>query len=205
MQNRTLMLGILAAFALLIGVLVGAILLKPGAVEISSGTLLPQPRPIADFSLSGSDGQPYTKASLAGHWSLIFAGYTFCPDVCPTTLAELKGVLNKLGADAGKLQVVFISVDPERDTPQRLAQYVHYFSPDFRAATGEVAALEKLGQSLGFVFVKVPGATPESYLMDHSAALMLVNPQAELVGYLTPPFKADAIAADLKPLLQRNR
>ena len=198
------MLGIAAALALVIGVLVGGILLKPGDVEISSGTLLPQPRPIVDFSLSGSDGQAFTKASFSGHWSLIFAGYTFCPDVCPTTLTELKGVLSKLGTDAGKLQVVFISVDPERDTPERLAQYVHYFSPDFRAATGDVAALEKLGQSLGFVFVKVPGATPESYLMDHSAALMLVNPQAELVGYLTPPFKADAIAADLKPMLQRD-
>lgn len=205
LQNRNLMLGVAAAFALLVGILVAIILLKPGAVAIRSGTLLPQPRPVADFSLTGSDGQPFTKASLSGHWSLIFAGYTFCPDVCPTTLTDLKSVLNQLGPDAGKLEIVFISIDPARDTPARLAQYVHYFSPDFRAATGEVAALEKLGQSLGFVFIKVPGASPENYLMDHSAALMLVNPQAELAGFLTPPFKADVIAADLKPLLQRDR
>jgi len=199
------MLGVLALFALLIGILVGAILLRPGAIEISSGTLLPQPRALADFQLIGADGQPFTKASLAGHWTLAFAGYTFCPDVCPTTLTDLNAVLRQLGPDAAKLQVLFISVDPERDTPVRLAQYVHYFNPEFRAASGDVAALEQLGKSLGFVFVKVAGATPESYLMDHSAALMLINPQAELVGYLTPPFKAELIAADLKPLLQRER
>ncbi len=204
MRNRRIITGGIAAFALMIGALVGAILLQPGAVELNSGTLLPKPRPIAPFTLSGSNGRPFTNADFSGHWTLVFAGYTFCPDVCPTTLADLASVRSKLGADAGKLQVVFISVDPQRDTPERLDKYVHYFSPDFRAATGDNAALEALGQSLGFVFLKVPGATPESYLMDHSAALMLINPRAELAGYLTPPFKADVIAADLEPLLQRD-
>lgn len=204
LQHRVLILSLAAAGALLLG-LFAALSLRPQAAEFRSGTLLETPRAISDFALIGGDGQPFTKADLQGHWSLIFAGYTFCPDVCPTTLATLKAMQAKLGPDAQRLQVVFLSVDPERDTPPRLAQYVRYFSPDFRAATGEVPALEKLGENLGFVFAKVLGATPETYLMDHSAALMLVDPKAELAGYLTPPFKAEAMAADLKPLLERGR
>jgi protein SCO1/2 len=182
-------------------VLAGRSLLQPPAVELASGTLLQAPRAVADFSLTGSDGRPFTKAAFSGHWNLVFAGYTFCPDVCPTTLADVKAALGKLGPQAAKLQVTFVSIDPERDTPERLAQYVHYFDPSFRAATGTKENLDKLGQSLGYVYEKVPGATPQSYLMDHSAMLILVNPNAELVGYLTPPFKPDAIAGDLKRLL----
>ncbi len=195
----------IAVIAVVAGALASLIMLKQSTTEIASGTLLPQPRAIADFSLNAADGRTFTKADFTGHWTIVFAGYTFCPDVCPTTLTDLTAVIKQLGPDdAKKLQVLFVSVDPERDMPERLAKYVHYFSPDFRAATGDVAALEKLGTSLGFVFMKVPGATPTSYLMDHSAALMLVNPKAELAGFLTPPFKADAIADDLRPLLQRD-
>jgi len=98
--------------------------------------------------------------------------------------------------------VLFISVDPARDTPQALAQYVHYFGADFHGATADDAELEKLGKDLGFVYLKVPGTTPDNYLMDHSAALMLINPKAELAGYLSPPFDAATIAKDLKNLIE---
>ena len=205
-RNRIFLLGLAAAIAALIGMAVGVIVLRPGTVmQLSSGSLLQTPKSIADFTLRGDDGKPFTKTDLDGHWTLIFTGYTFCPDVCPTTLADLKASVAKLGSDAARLRVLFISVDPERDTPERLAHYVHYFNPDFRAATADVAVLEKLGIELGFVFAKVPGATSDSYLMDHSAALILMNPHAELAGYLTPPFKPDAIAADLRPLMARDR
>jgi protein SCO1/2 len=171
------------------------------ASNIQSGTLLPQPRAVPDFTLQGADGKPYTRADLRGHWTLIFPGYTYCPDVCPTTLAELKAVYGKLGGDADKLQILFLSVDPERDTPQRLASYVHTFDPRFRAATGPVPALEKLGGELGFVFNKVPGKTPDSYLMDHSASMMLIDPQAQLAGYVVPPFTVEGLTSDLKSLI----
>jgi protein SCO1/2 len=192
-------LGLAAAAALLLGA-AAAVLLRPHAAALKSVTLLPEPRAVADFSLTGSDGRPFTRASLAGHWTLIYVGYTFCPDQCPTTLALLKSVYAKLGAVAGKIQVLFVSIDPERDTPARLAQYVHYFSPQFAAATGPQSELDKMGSNLGFVYDKVPGATPQSYLMDHSAALMLIDPDARLAGYLTPPFNAIDMAADLKKL-----
>ncbi len=201
--NRTLY-GLLAAFAILVGIVAGMVVLRPQETPIQSGTLLQKPRAVTDFSLVADNGQPWTRADLAGHWSLIYVGYTHCPDVCPTTLALLKGVEKGLGADASKIRFVFLSIDPERDTPQNLAQYTHYFSPDFLAVTGPNAQLDRLGSSIGFVYQKVPGETPQAYLMDHSAQLILINPQAELAGYLTPPFKTESLVADLKLIVEKN-
>ena len=202
--NRSLSWALLAGFAVLIGIVAGLVVLRPSTVQIQSGTLLQQPRPIADFTLNGSDGKPYTKADLAGHWSLLYVGYTHCPDVCPTTLAQLKAVEKGLGADAAKIRFIFLSIDPERDTPEALGQYTHYFSPDFIAVTAPNAQLDALGANLGYVYEKVPGATPQSYLMDHSSALILINPRAGLAGYLTPPFKTESLVSDLKQLLEKS-
>ncbi|MDI3258265.1 MAG: SCO family protein [Sinobacteraceae bacterium] len=204
MNKPYLRFALLAAVAVLAGLAAGSLWLHPGSVRLASGELLDTPRPIADFTLTGGDGQPFTRSDLLGHWSLIYVGYTYCPDVCPTTLMLLKNVERDLGRDAGRLRVVFISVDPARDTPQRLADYVHYFSPDFSAATGPDAVLEALGKNLGFAYNKVPGKTPDSYLMDHSAALMLIDPQARLAGYLLPPFKVQALVEDLRRIIERG-
>jgi len=203
-SKSTLSYGLLAAFAILVGIAAGLIVLRPAAVEIQSGTLLKSPRPVVDFSLVADDGKPFTKADLAGRWSLIYVGYTHCPDVCPTTLAQLKAVEKGLGADAARIHFIFLSIDPERDTPQALGQYTHYFSPDFTAVTGPNAELDKLGASLNFVYQKVPGQTPQSYLMDHSSALILVDPQARLAGFLTPPFKTEALVSDLRQVTERS-
>jgi protein SCO1/2 len=190
----------LAAAAL--GAVAAQLWLAPRSpIAFQSGTLLPAPRAIADFTLTGEDGKPFTNSALTGRWSLLFTGFTHCPDVCPTTLALLKSVVEGLGPAAHDLQVVFISVDPERDRTENLERYVHYFSPTFRGATGPVEQLEKLGANLGFVFAKVPGDISESYTMDHSAALILVNPRGELAGYITPPLRKDALVADLASVL----
>ncbi len=204
MSNRTLKWSLLAALAVLAGIAAALSVLRPASVELKSGTLLQPPRPIADFSLDGSDGKPYTRADLGGHWSVLYVGYTHCPDVCPTTLAQLKAVEKDLGTDAGKARFIFLSVDPERDTPQALGQYTHYFSPDFVAVTAPDAQLQALGANLGFVYEKVPGQTPQSYLMDHSSALILIDPQARLAGYLVPPFKTEDLVSDLKQLLEKS-
>jgi protein SCO1 len=203
-RNPKMVWGLLAGFAALAGVAVSFAVLRQPEQPLRTGELLNPPRPVADFSLTGDDGQPYTKANLLGHWNLIYVGYTFCPDVCPTTLAQLKAVQAGLGADAAKLKVTFLSIDPERDTPQHLAQYVHYFSPSFSAATGPNAQLDAMGANLNFVYQKVPGATPQSYLMDHSSALILIDPQARLAGYLVPPFKTPDLIADLKTVLEKS-
>jgi protein SCO1/2 len=203
-SNRTLSWALLAGLAVLAGAAAALLVLRPGGVQILSGTLLQPPRPVIDFSLQGSDGKPFTKADLAGHWNVLYVGYTHCPDVCPTTLAQLKAVEQGLGADASRVRFIFLSIDPGRDTPDALGQYTHYFSPDFVAVTAPDAQLEALGSSLGFVFEKVPGQTPQSYLMDHSAQLTLLDPQGRLAGYLTPPFKTENLVGDLKQLVEKS-
>jgi protein SCO1/2 len=202
-KTRTGLLALAALAAVLLGVVAGIGWFPAKEAGPTTITLLPSPRPVDNFTLSGADGKPFTHSDLRERWTLIFAGYTYCPDVCPTTLTQLKETMTKLGDDAGSLQILFLSVDPERDTPERLAKYVHYFDPRFRAATGPVPALENLGKALGFVFAKVPGKTPDSYTIDHSAAMMLVNPQAQLAGYIVPPFATDALAHDLKAVMDR--
>ena len=132
----------------------------------------------------------------------MFAGFTTCPDICPTTLTLMKAVMDDLGPDAQKVQMLLLSIDPERDTPERLKSYVQYFDPRFKGATAPNTELDKLARAMSFVYTKVPGATPETYTMDHSSALMLVNPKGELAGFFTAPHRREALVADLKGLLK---
>lgn len=174
----------------------------PGA-QLDSGTLLQVPRPLPDFTLAGLDGRNFTKTDLRKGWSLIFVGFTHCPDVCPNTMGVLKTVAARLEAQQRPLQVMLLSVDPDRDKPEQLATYVRYFNPAFTAATGAPEELDKLAKAMGFAYIKVPGATPESYTIDHSTALILVNPDAEVAGYFTAPLKSEALATDLAKLIPR--
>ncbi len=203
---KALTLGIVAAVAAIAGLVVANFVFKPdqpaGVHQLASGTLLPSPRAIPEFALAGADGQPFTKAQLNGHWSLIFVGFTHCPDVCPNTLAKLKLVHAKLEAEKKALNVVFLSVDPGRDTPPIIGSYVTHFDPSFQGATGPNPELDKLGSAMGFIYMKAPGATPESYSIDHSSALILVNPQAQVAGYFTQPLDVDALVADLGTLIE---
>lgn len=180
-----------------------ALLLEPRNVVLKSGVLLPQPRPVIDFSLQGTGGQPFTRADLRGHWTLIFSGYTHCPDVCPTTLAALSQVFGKLDDLRPRLRMRFISVDPRRDPPPLLARYVHAFDPDFAAATGSQAQLKALGRNLGFAYSYAPSTdgNPDDYLVNHSAVMMLINPKAQLAGYFSPPIKIADMATDLRHIV----
>jgi protein SCO1/2 len=182
----------IAAAALGIGV---ALHRAPARVPgLESGLLLRQPRAIADFSLTDQDGKPFDRARLLGHWTLVFVGFTRCPDVCPSTLSTLKQLELRLRPGPSTL---FVSIDPERDTPETLKQYVRYFSPNLVGATGSAEQLERLCASLGVAYVKVPGKAPGEYTMDHTAALVLVNPSAQVAGYFQPPHRADTLANDL--------
>ena len=164
-------------------------------------TVLPNARTLPAFELQQSDGTPLTADELKGHWTLVFLGFTHCPDVCPTTLAELAGAQKQWAAlpAATRPRVLFVSADPERDTPQLVAQYAHAFHPDTLAATAPVPQLERFARSLSLVFMKVPGASGEAndYSIDHSAALVLLDPQGKLGGVIQPPFDIKAVAADL--------
>ncbi len=174
-------------------------------------TMFPQTRPLPAFSLRQSDGTQLAAGELNGHWTLVFLGFTYCPDICPTTLAELARAQNQWRAlpETTRPRVLFVSVDPERDTPTRIGEYAHAFHADTLAATADVPTLENFAKSLGFVFMKAPGKgfdeNPNDYSMDHSSAIAVLDPQGRLAGLIRPPFQPDAIAADLKALTEASK
>jgi protein SCO1/2 len=171
--------------------------------------LFEQPRVLPAFSLQQSDGTPLVPGELQGHWTLVFLGFTHCPDVCPTTLARLAQAQKAWAAlpEATRPRVLFVSVDPDRDTPDRVGEYAHAFHKDTLAATADLPALEAFARSLSLVFMKVPapaGAPADQYSVDHSAALAVLDPQARMAGVVQPSgdagLDAQAIAADLAAL-----
>ena len=207
MFNRTFGYILVAALAAGLGLLAAFQFLgrddAPAAPPLQAVTLLPQPRQLPAFNLRQSDGTPLVPGELAGHWTLVFLGFTFCPDVCPTTLAELAQAQKQWESmpESTRPRVLFVSVDPERDTPGKTGEYAHAFHPDTLAATADVPALEKFATSLGFVFMKAPGANfehnPQDYSVDHSAHIAVLDPQGRLAGLIRPPLQPQAIAADL--------
>lgn len=188
--------------ALLLGLLVANFMLAPKTVALTTGTQLSEPRELPDFQLQDQDDRRISKADWLGHWTLIFPGFTYCPDVCPSTLGLLKQVQAALGSDSAKLKIVFLSVDPERDTPKRLAGYIHFFSPAFSAVTAQEPQLATFTKSLAVAYTKVAGSRPDNYSMDHTAALILLDPQARVTAFFTPPLKLEGLTADLQALLK---
>jgi protein SCO1 len=168
--------------------------LDNSAPQLTSGTWLAQPRAVSDFQLTDALGHPFTVHELQGKPSLVFFGFTHCPDVCPTTLAKLAQV-KKVAPVAG-LQVLFVTVDPQRDTPTAVGIYAHAFDPDFIGLTGDASAIENVTKAFGVAALRVdlPGG---DYTMDHSAAVFLVNSRAQIVGIFTPPFDTRRLAQDL--------
>ncbi|WNV03411.1 SCO family protein [Candidatus Methylospira mobilis] len=195
---------VVLAIGLFAAALVGIAISKfsfSGLPALSAGTFFPTARPIADFNLKFENGAEFTRKDLTGHWTALFAGYTHCPDVCPTALAQLKAAKAKLGADAEKLTILFLSVDPERDTPDRLADYVHYFDPSFRAATGSEQQINAFAANLFIVHMKAPNESSGGYEVGHSAELILIDPKGRHAGFLRSPFVPETLAADLKAVL----
>jgi protein SCO1/2 len=172
------------------------------APQLTSGTWLPQPRPLPEFSLTDEAGQPFTPQSLKGHPTLVFFGFTHCPDVCPTTLAKLSQVVK--AANVPDLKVLLVSVDAQRDTPEQLERYVHAFNPDFKGVTGKQEEIERVAREFGVAVVKVDIAGGD-YTVDHSAVVFLLNDQGQRVALFTPPFEIEAVAADLRSVADKLR
>jgi protein SCO1/2 len=173
----------------------------PAAASFRGGVLEPA-QPAADFTLAASDGSTFRLQDQRGRVVVLFFGYTFCPDVCPLTLSEMVQVRAKLGDRAQRLRVVFITVDPERDTLERLRTYVGAFDKSFLGLTGDPKALARVRQAYGAVAERrtVPG-TQAAYLVDHSAFVYVIDPEGRL--RLMFPFgtSVDDMAHDLRLLL----
>ncbi len=200
---------VLALSALVLGVLFGYRLTTVGPADqapvVQNATVIPNPRPLKPFSLRDHNDRPFSNAELEGHWTFIFFGYTHCPDVCPTTLATLNQASQLLEQDQSEQlpRFVFVSVDPERDSLQSLASYASYFNSRFVGITGTQPALQALTGQLGILYIKVDSKpTASDYLMDHSASVMLNDPQGRLHAVFSAPHHAEAIANDFRAIRQ---
>lgn len=171
--------------------------MKPALAPLESGTALPEPAPLADFSLVDTQGATVTPAQLRGHPTLAFFGFTYCPDVCPTTLAVLATVQKQLAIPG--LKVALISVDPERDTPEQLGKYISSFGGDFIGLTGNPPEIVKAQRSFGVAASRVDLAGG-NYTMDHSATVFLLDAQARKLAVFTPPLRTEALVRDLRKL-----
>jgi protein SCO1/2 len=175
---------------------------KPPVVLATGAVLVPS-RALADFSLIDHQGRSFGTANLRGHWSLMFFGYTNCPDFCPTTLTTLAAMEKRLRAAKAVAppQVIFVSVDAKRDTPAQLAKYVPYFDPDFIGLTAaDQPAIERQAKKWG-VAVMIEPASGGNYTVDHSGAIFVINPAGNLAAILSGPFTVDALQSDFKRIV----
>ncbi|HEY9067079.1 MAG TPA: SCO family protein [Burkholderiaceae bacterium] len=153
------------------------------------------------LSLTDQDGRQRTLADFKGKVVVVFFGYTQCPDVCPTTMLELAQIKKTLGKDGERLQTVFITIDPERDTPAVLKSYMASFDPSFIALRGTVEQTQAVAKEFKVFFAKVPGRTPDSYTMDHTAGSYVIDADGKVRLFVRYGSGAEALTADLKTLL----
>lgn len=158
----------------------------------------PTPREIKPFNLVDHNGNAVTVENLKGEWQLMFFGFTYCPDICPTTMGVLNRALEKLEK---KPQVIMVSVDPERDTPEVLARYVPSFNPDFIGYTGGFDDIVGLATNVNVAFGKVPGNEPGSYTVDHAASIVVVDPNGRYAGFIKAPHQATNISQIISSLM----
>lgn len=195
---------IAAGLALLAGGWFGYYTEKQKVVEVPEiyGTLLPSGKALTQFQLTDHNNQKLTEKNFLDNWTIVFTGYTNCPDVCPTSLTALQQTVELMQSRQMAIpKVLFISIDPERDTTEKLASYVTYFNKDFIAATGPDAALKNITKQLAAFYAKTPGASGDinemDYLMDHSAVLILINPKAEIQAFFQGPHYPELIIESL--------
>jgi protein SCO1 len=204
MAARPLRIGILVIVAFAAGLILARVFapVREALPQTERATLLPQPRALGALALVGQDGNPLPADFFAGHWTLVFFGFTRCPDICPTTLATLAQA-NKQLADLPPTQrprVLLVTIDPERDPPEHLAAYVHFFDPEFMGASGSLEATAAAAAAFGVPYSKV--ATPDGgYTMDHGSGIFVVGPSGGIDAYLSAPHDAAVIARDYRRIV----
>ena len=201
-------IAIVALLALIGGFSISWFLSNNKPVELEAGTWFgDQARALPAFELLDHNNQPLTRSSLEGQWSLVFFGYTHCPDICPASLQTMSDMVAAIDdpdvLDA--VQVYFVSVDPERDGTEILAAYVTYFNATFIGATAALEKLTPLTRSLGIAHdIRNKSEASTDYDVDHSSAIALINPQAEFAGLFGAPHDALAMARDLTRIVEYN-
>lgn len=204
MAARPLRIVILTIVAFVAGLFLARVLFPPPAEppQTERASVLPSPRDLPPLHLTDQDGRPLPADFFAGHWTLVFFGFTHCPDICPTTLATLARTVQQLGGLPAEQRprVLLVSVDPERDEPAKLAAYVRFFDPAFLAATGSLRDVAEAAAAFGVPYAKVslPGG---GYTMDHGAGIFLVGPAGGIVAYSSGPHDAGILARDYRTII----
>lgn len=199
---------LVAIVALVLGLTVNKVLTSKGqgdpTVLLDAGiVLLPQSRSLPELSLTNQDGQTVAVDQLKDQWRLLFFGYTFCPDICPATLAQLRQLQGQLPPETlAKLRIVLVTVDPHRDTPEQLKKYLDYFDAGFIGLTGEEATIQKLANGVSIPFIPAD-TSKENYTVDHSGNLVIIGPDGKQRGFIRAPINNAKLAAQLPGLLER--
>lgn len=201
-KSKTAPYGTIVLFLVWIAVLVIALVFwrfseKSPPTELQ-GVLRPEPRALEPFTLVDQNNQPFKLERFQDKWSFIFFGYSYCPDICPMTLTVLSSVMNELRDDsetkASNTQLIFISVDPERDRPEVLAKYVRFFYEDTLGVTGTKKEIDNLAKQFGAGYIKELETAPGEYLVSHTSSIFLVNPQTRIVAAFSQPHHSATIA-----------
>ena len=212
---RNTILACLAFMALMVGLFLNNMLREP---ELSDDQLreegiivLPKARELEPFELTGSDGEPFTREDLVGQWSFAYFGFTHCPDICPVTLSVMGRAHQQLlepesGAEAKAeaFQGIMVSVDPERDTPEVLDEFVTYFSPSFVGVTGTREKIAGLADQVSVAFAAMPDPdAPDGYVVDHTGNIVIINPRGHYQGFIRMPHSAEQVELAYETLRRR--
>ncbi len=203
-RNKQVFIAAAMLFALAIGVWLGNLVLnREPSLEQISATVLNPPKTVSNFHLINHRDESFTLDTLKGKWSFVFFGYTHCPDICPTTLhtlAQMDRILAKRPEVHADVQVVFVSVDPARDTVKQLGNYVPYFNRAFIGVTGPEDEINRLTKQLGVLHIRVEQNSGQAYLVDHSAAVLLFDPNGAMRALFGAPHEAQRLAADFEKI-----
>lgn len=175
-----------------------------GTPALTGGHVMNPARPVSTFSLVTDQSEAFDEGALKGQWTFLFMGYTHCPDICPVTLVELDQLHQNIAphaAEATAVQSLLVSVDPRRDTPERLKEYTAYFNDSISGVTGESAQLAQFAKAMRLVYLPAPDEPADAnYLVDHSAQVILTNPRGELQAIFTPPHSGVRMAEDFEQI-----
>ncbi|WP_252272217.1 SCO family protein [Pseudomonas subflava] len=209
-RTQKTVLVLAACVALVLGLTVNKVLNSKGdgtdkvALLDAGIVLLPQSRDLPSLALTDQNGQPVQVDELKDQWSLLFFGYTFCPDICPATLAQMRQLQGMLPAEVkDRLRVVLVTVDPHRDTPEQLKKYLGYFDAGFQGLTGAEADIQKLASAVSIPFIPAD-TSKENYTVDHSGNLVIIGPDGTQRGFIRAPVNNDKLAAQLPGLLKSS-
>ncbi|MGE8295134.1 MAG: SCO family protein [Pseudomonas sp.] len=205
-RTHTTVFVLVAIVALVLGLTVNKVLSgrsqgDPAALLDAGIVLLPQNRSLPALSLVDQDGREVVVDQLKGNWKLLFFGYTFCPDICPATLAQLRQLQGQLPEETrARLEVVMVSVDPHRDTPEQLSKYLGFFNAGFRGLTGEEETLQKFANAVSIPYIPAD-TSKENYTVDHSGNLVIIGPDGTQRGFIRAPINNAKLAEQLPRLV----